>query len=105
MEEQIDWFMNASQCRELIGSNRRGADRIRVENITGFTTVQMTETQCEIEQCTGITIVMSMYNDIVWTEQGNEEMCFANFKILPNYAKRFAHGHWSYLGLGSEKEW
>ena len=96
-----------------IGSNRRGADGIRVDNIPGFTTVQipteiqnmMTETQCEPEQCTGIIIVMSMYNDIVWREKGNEEMCIANFKIVANYAKRFAHGHWSYLGPGPEKEW
>ena len=96
-----------------IGSNRRGADGIRVENIPGFTTVQilteiqnmMTETQCEPEQCTGIIIVVSMYNDIVWRERGDEEMCIANFKIVANYAKRFAHGHWSYLGPGSEKEW
>ena len=53
----------------------------------------MTETQCEPEQCTGIIIVMSMYNDIVWRAKGNEEMCIANFKIVPNYAKIFAHGH------------
>ena len=52
----------------------------------------MTETQCVPEQCTGIIIVMSMYNDIVWREKGNEEMCIANFKIVANYAKRFAHG-------------
>ena len=65
----------------------------------------MTETQCEPEQFTGIIIVMSMYNDIVWREKGNEEMCIANFKIVANYAKRFAHGHWSYLGPGPEKEW
>ena len=96
-----------------IGSNRRGTDGIRVENIPGFTTVQilteiqnmMTETQCEPEQCTGVIIVTSMYNDIVWRGKGNEEMCIANFKIVANYAKRFAHGHWSYLGPGSEKEW
>ena len=33
-----------------------------------------------------------MYNDIVWRAKGNEEMCIANFKIVANYAKRFAHG-------------
>ena len=48
---------------------------------------------------------MSMYNDIAWRQEGNEEMCVANSKIVADYARRFAHGHWSFLGLGSEKKW
>ena len=43
-----------------------------------------------------------MYNDIAWREKGNEELCIANSKTV---AGRFAHGHWSFLGLGSEKKW
>ena len=31
----------------------------------------MTELQCEPEQFPGRIIFMSMYNDIVWREQGN----------------------------------
>ena len=46
-----------------------------------------------------------MYNDIVRGQEGNEEMCIANSKIVADYAKRFAHGHLSFLGLGSETEW
>ena len=48
---------------------------------------------------------MSMYNDIVWDEQGNTETCRKiSFEVV-NYARRFPHGHWSFLGLGSEKKW
>ena len=35
----------------------------------------------------------------------NEELCVANSKIVAEYARKFAHGHWSFLGLGSEKKW
>ena len=35
---------------------------------------------------------------------GNEELCIANSKIVANYAKRFAQGHWSFLWPGSEKK-
>ena len=38
-------------------------------------------------------------------KKGNEELCIANSKIVTEYAKRFAHGHWSFLGPGSEKKW
>ena len=32
-------------------------------------------------------------------------MCIANSKIVADHAKRFAHGHWSFLWPGSEKKW
>ena len=48
---------------------------------------------------------MSMYNKILWWEKGNEDLCFANSKLVPEYARKLAHGHWSFLGLGSEKKW
>ena len=78
----------------------------------GFTTLQvltkiqnmMTEIQCEPEQFIGRNIFMSMYIVIVWGE-GNEEFCTANSQTVAGYARRFAHGHWSFLGPGSEKKW
>ena len=80
-----------------IGSNRRGR-WTPVEKISGFTTFQIpakiqdmtTETQCEPEQFQGRIIFISMYNDIVLGEIGNEELCVANFKIVADCAKRFA---------------
>ena len=46
-----------------------------------------------------------MYNDIVWGQNVNEEMCIASSLNVADYAKRLAHGHWSFLGPGSEKKW
>ena len=48
---------------------------------------------------------MSMYNDIVRGAKGNEFLCIANSKCVAECARRFAHGHWSFLGPGSEKKW
>ena len=113
VKEKIDWFVNSPQCREL-NRNRRRADGVRVEKISQdslhcrfLAEIQnmMTEIQCEPDQFPGRIIFMSMYNDIVWEEKGDEELCIANSQIVADYARRFAHGHWSFLGLGSEKKW
>ena len=64
----------------------------------------MNEFKCEPEQFKGRIIFMSMKNDHVWREQVNTEKCEKKVTVV-NYARRFPHGHWSYLGLGSEKKW
>ena len=77
---------------QRFGSNRRGANGIRVENFPGFTTlgildeihIIMTELQCEPEQSKGRIIFMSMYNDIVWGERGNTEKCILNSVTDPD---------------------
>ena len=48
---------------------------------------------------------MSMFNDIVWDAKGNGEICDNNSKTIEQYARRFPRGHWSFLGLASEKKW
>ena len=48
---------------------------------------------------------MSMYNDMAWEERGNRETCVANFLMVADYARKFAKGHRSFLGPGSEKKW
>ena len=58
----------------------------------------MTEIQCEPEQLPGRVIFMSVYNDIVWGEKGNEEMCIADSQIVAECAQIFTHGHWLFLG-------
>ena len=65
----------------------------------------MTDRQCEPEQFNDRLIFMSMYNDIVWEEKGNTEKCEFNSRTVANYARRFPHSHWSFLGPGSEKKW
>ena len=79
-KEKIDWFLNSRQYKEL--------DRVDVEpmefewtNFPAFTTLQifagsqnmMIEIRCETEQLQGRIIFMSLYNDIVWGENGNRE--------------------------------
>ena len=48
---------------------------------------------------------MSMFNDISWGSEDNEQECDANGKLVSVYARRFPLGRWSFLGLGSEKKW
>ena len=47
---------------------------------------------------------MSMFNDIVWDAKGNDEICENNSKTIEQFARRIPRGHWSFLGLGFEKE-
>ena len=48
---------------------------------------------------------MPMFNDIDWTIRGNSKQCISNSEQVKNYAKKFTQGHWTFLGLGSEKKW
>ena len=64
------------------------------ENFPGFTALgildeiqkMMTDMKCEREQFQGRIILTSTYNDIVWPEKGNEELCIANTQIAADYA-------------------
>ena len=47
---------------------------------------------------------MSMFNDIVWDTEGNDELGVNNSKTIKEYAERFPRDHWSFLGPGSEKK-
>ena len=84
-----------------------------MEDFPGITTVgilnqfqqRMGELQCEPENITGRIIFMSMFNDIVWNAKGNDKLCLNHSKTIKEYAERFPRGHWSFLGLGSEKKW
>ena len=48
---------------------------------------------------------MSMFNDIVWDSEGNNEICEYNSQTVAKYVRKFSRGHWSFLGLGSEEKW
>ena len=83
------------------------------KNFQGFITLQilaemqkvMTAIQCDPEQFPGRIIFKPMYNDIVWRVNGNEDVCIANSQNAAEYARKFAHRHWSFLWPGSEKRW
>ena len=111
-KEKTDRFMNSSQCREL---DRIDGEPMEFEwkNFPGFIALQilaeihnmMTGIRCEPEQFPGRIIFMSVYYDIVWSEKGSEELRSGHSKTVTEYARRLAHGHWSFLGPGSEKKW
>ena len=48
---------------------------------------------------------MSMFNDISWGSEENEQECESNAQLASIYARRFSPGKWSFLGSGSEKKW
>ena len=104
--------MESRQFRELDRVDG-GADGVRVEIFTGFTTLgilaeiqkMMTEIKCEPEHFQGRIIFMSTYNDIEWRKQGNRGHCFANSFNVADYARKFAPGYWSFVGPGTEKKW
>ena len=48
---------------------------------------------------------MSMFNDISWWSQDNEQECELSVQLVSIYAKRFSPWRWSFLGPGSEKKW
>ena len=59
----------------------------------------------QTEEFKGRIIFMSMFNDISWGSQDNEQECESNANIVSVYARRFSPGRWSFLGPGSEKKW
>ena len=79
----------------------------------GFTTLQLcnkvqefiSKMSIQPEDFTGRIIFMSMFNDISWRSQDNEQECESDANRVSVYARRFSSGRWSFFGLGSEKKW
>ena len=53
----------------------------------------------------GRIVLMSMFNDISWRSQDNEQECESDAKFVSISARRLLPGRWSFLGLESEKKW
>ena len=78
----------------------------------GFTTLQLSHKVQEFlskmsdqpEQFKGRIIFMSMFNDISWGSEDNEQECESNANLVSLLAKRFPAGRRSFLGLGPEKK-
>ena len=47
---------------------------------------------------------MSMFNDITWGSEDNEQECESNANLVSIYARRFSPGRWSFLLPGSGKK-
>ena len=48
---------------------------------------------------------MSMFDDISWWSQDNEQEGELSANLVSTYARRFSPGRWSFFGPGSEKKW
>ena len=111
-EIRITWFLETRCLKDLDPIDGEPME-FEWKNLSGFTTFgildevqkMISELKCEPEQLKGRIIFMSMYNDIDWTTRGNKGNCIANALRVIEYVRRFTQGHWSFLGLGSEKEW
>ena len=108
----MPWFKSSSQYRTL--------DTIDVEPMQfewnifpGFNSLQLcnkiqellSRLSVEPEKFTGRTIFMSMFNDISWRSEDNEQECNANADLVSIYARKFPPRRWSFLGPGTEKKW
>ena len=103
-KKQIHWYSETDYFSEL---NRIDGQPMEFEwkILPGFTTVrirreiqQMTgKLQCEPENFTGRIIFMSMFNDVVWDAEGNDELCVNNSKTIKEYAEIFPGGHWCFF--------
>ena len=49
------------------------------------------------EQFKGRIIIMSMFNDISWGSEDNEQECESNANLVSIYARRFSPGRWSFI--------
>ena len=109
-EDKLTWFKSSSQYRTL---DTIDGEPMEFEwNIfQGFTTLQLCNEVQELlskmseksEEFTGRIIFMSMFNDISWGSQDNEQECEWSANLVSIYAKRFSPGRWSFLGPASEK--
>ena len=110
--QKISWFMNSPQCREF---DRIDGEPVEFEwkNFPGFTTLQIlaeiqnmiTEKNVSLsnfwDESSSCQCTTTLYGE----RKRSTELCTANPKTVTGYARRFAHGHRSFLGPGSEKTW
>ena len=111
-EEKLTWFKSSSQYRTL---DTIDGEPMEFEwNIfPGFTTLQLRKKVQELvskkddqpEEFKGRIIFMSMFNDISWGSQDNEQESEYNANLVSLHARRFSPRRWSFLGPGSEKKW
>ena len=111
-EDKLTWFKSSSQYKTL---DTIDGEPMEFEwNIfPGFTTLQLCNKVQEFlskmsekpEEFKGRIIFMSMFNDISWGSQDNEQECESNANLVSINARRFSSGRGSFLGPGSEEKW
>ena len=111
-EDKLTWFKSSLQYRALDTIDEEPME-FEWNIFPGFTTLQLCNKVQEFlskmseksEEFTGQVIFMSMFNDISWGSQDNEQECELSANLVSIYAKRFSPGRWSFFGPGSEKKW
>ena len=106
----VQEFTTIQNLRTQLMESQRNSSGIY---FPGFTTLQHCYTVQEFlskmsekpVEFSGLIIFMSMFNDISWWSQDNEQECNANADFFSIFAQRFPQGRWSFLGPGSEKKW
>ena len=103
-EDKLTSFKRSPQYRTL---DTIDGERMEFEwNIfPGITTLQFCNKvqefmskMCEKpEEFTGRIIFMSMFNDISWGSQDNEQECESNANLVSIYARRFSPARWSWV--------
>ena len=103
-KEKTKWYFEKNHLKKLLNRIYGESMEFGWKIFPGFTTFDiftqireiMKEQKCDPEQFKGRNIFMSMFNDIVWREQGHEDKCKSNAYEVANYARRFPRGHWSF---------
>ena len=109
-EDKLTWFKSSSQYRTLDAIDGEPME-FEWNIFPGFTTLQlcnkvqefMSKMSDQPQEFKGRIIFMSMFNDISWGSEDNEQECESNANLVSIYARRFSP--WSFLGSGSEKKW
>ena len=103
-DEKLSWFKDSPQYRTLDTIDWR-ADGIRVEYFPGITTLQLINKVQEFmtkmgdpSQYKRRIFFMSMFKNIIWGSDDNEQECIADATHVTLFANRFPAGRWSFLG-------
>ena len=112
-ERRLAWFKSTHQHKELDGIDGKPVWSPEWMIFPGRTTLQILyEIQkclatlgCEPKQVQRLITFMSIVDNIDWGIEDNKKVCSANSLIVGTYAKKFALGHWSFLGPGSKTTW
>ena len=110
-EEKLSWFKDIHHNTEF-GTIDGEPMEFDCNIFPGFTALQPINKVQEFmtkmgdpAQFQGRSIFMSIFNDIIRGSEDNERECIANATFVTSFAKRFPAGRWTFLGLGSEKNW
>ena len=111
-EDKLMWFKISQQYRTLDTIDGEPME-FEWHMFSGLTTLQLcnkvqeflSKMSVEPEDFTGRIIFMSMFNDISWGSEDNEQECELNANLVSIYVRRLSPGRWSFFGPGSEKKW